>query len=352
MMMTGVRVEGLQKRYANVRALDGVSLDVRPGSLAAILGPSGCGKTTLLRSLAGFIEVEGGQVLFDGQDVTHLPPQERRTALVFQNYALWPHMTVYDNIAYGLRLRKLPALEVKRRVEAALALVELAGEPELPRRHPAGLSGGQQQRVALARALAVEPRVLLLDEPLSNLDAKVRQRLRLEIRQLQKKLGITTIHVTHDQEEALSMADTVVVMNGGRVEQAGPPAEVFHRPASAFVAEFLGNSNVLIGRVPAAGVLEVAGQLVAMVGVPAVHGPVAVVIRSGDLALKPPGAPTADGEVALDGTVEDALFHGSYYRHTVTAGGETLLVDAPAPYSRGPIRLVAPAGRVLVFPRG
>lgn len=353
MMMTGVRVEGLQKRYAKVRALDGVSLEIRPGSLVAILGPSGCGKTTLLRSLAGFTEVEGGRVLFDGQDVTHLQPQARRTALVFQNYALWPHMTVYDNIAYGLRLRKLPALEVKRRVEAALSLVELAGEPDLPRRHPAGLSGGQQQRVALARALAVEPRVLLLDEPLSNLDAKVRQRLRVEIRRLQKKLGITTIHVTHDQEEALSMADTVVVMNGGRVEQAGPPADVFHRPASAFVAEFLGNSNVLMGRVPAAGVLEVAGQLVAMDGgVPAVHGPVVVVIRSGDLVLKPPGVPAVNGEVALDGMVEDALFYGSLYRHTVAAGGETLLVDAPAPYPRGPVRLVAPAGRVLVFPQG
>ncbi|QGP92333.1 Spermidine/putrescine import ATP-binding protein PotA [Neomoorella glycerini] len=349
--MTAIRVEKLEKWFGRVRALDGISLDIQPGTLVAILGPSGCGKTTLLRCLAGFTAVDGGQVLFDGEDVTHLPPHLRQTALVFQNYALWPHMTIFDNIAYGLRLKKLPRREVQSRVEAALALTELNGDPDLPRRRPAALSGGQQQRVALARALAVEPRVLLLDEPLSNLDARVRQRLRVEIRCLQKKLGITTVHVTHDQEEALSMADTVVIMNGGRIEQVGRPAEVFQRPASAFVAEFLGNSNTLPGRVLPGGALEVAGQrLPGGLALPPDAATVTVVIRAGDITLRSPGTSPAEGQVVLAGVVEDVLFQGNLYRHTVVVGRQTIVADATTPSRRGPVLAVIPAVKVFVFP--
>src|SRR5262249_17720895 len=226
---------------------DGVSLAFPAAGLTAILGPSGCGKTTLLRSLAGFIPLDGGRILFGAEDITALPPQARNTAMVFQQYALWPHMTVFDNIAYGLRLRKLSAAEVRARVEKVLDLVEIGGIAGVTWRRPGELSGGQQQRVALARALVVEPRVLLMDEPLSNLDAKVRQRLRAEVRRLQKAVGITTVYVTHDQEEALAIADTVVLMNGGRVVQTGTPQDVYFRPENAFAAEFLGVSNRLAG---------------------------------------------------------------------------------------------------------
>src|SRR6266536_2715088 len=199
-----VRVERLVKRYGRVVALDGVSVAFPSGALTAILGPSGCGKTTLLRSLAGFIPIDGGRILFGAEDVTALSPQARGTAMVFQSYALWPHMTVFDNVAYGLRLRRVPAGAVRTRVRQALQLVEIGDADEIALRKPTALSGGQQQRVALARALVVEPRVLLLDEPLSSLDAKVRQRLRVEVRRLQRRVRITTIYVTHDQEEALA----------------------------------------------------------------------------------------------------------------------------------------------------
>ncbi len=211
-----VSVEGLDKRYGRVEALRAVSVDFDAGKLTAILGPSGCGKTTLLRALAGFLAVDGGTIRFDAEVVTTLPPQARGTAMVFQSYALWPHMTVFDNVAYGLRMKRVAADAIRTRVRDALALVEIGDVDEMARRRPAALSGGQQQRVALARALVVEPRVLLLDEPLSNLDAKVRQRLRVEVRRLQRRVGITAIHVTHDQEEALAIADRVVLMDAGR----------------------------------------------------------------------------------------------------------------------------------------
>ncbi len=242
--MTSVRLEGIVKRYGLFKALDGVSFEVRSGEIFTLLGPSGCGKTTTLRVVAGFEEPDEGRVYFDGEDVTELKPYERGTAMVFQNYALWPHMKVYDNVAYGLRIRRLPESEVRRRVKWALELVGLSG---LEDRYPHQLSGGQQQRVALARALVVEPRVLLLDEPLSNLDAHLRLRMREELVSLQRKLGITTIYVTHDQEEALSISDRIAVMNRGRIEQIGTPEEVYNRPRTLFTATFIGRPTMVKG---------------------------------------------------------------------------------------------------------
>ena len=341
--MVRVSVAAVSKRYGAVEALRSVSLDFEAGRLTAILGPSGCGKTTLLRSIAGFVSVDAGAVRFDGAEVTGLPPQERGTAMVFQSYALWPHMTVFDNVAYGLRLRRVPVEEITRRVREALALVEIGDVEATARRKPAALSGGQQQRVALARAIVVEPRVLLLDEPLSNLDAKIRQRLRVEVRRLQRRVGITTIYVTHDQEEALAIADRVVLMNRGVVAQAGTPEQVYLEPATEFVADFLGVGNRLEARAES-GALHLEGQRLPYGG--AARGPVLVILRSSDLGLagSPGGAP------ALAGTLEESLFLGAYYRHYVRVGAAVLMVDGPVPARPGPVTITVPPDRVRVYP--
>jgi ABC-type Fe3+/spermidine/putrescine transport system ATPase subunit len=339
-----VRLEHVRKRYGALEALRGVSLPFVAGRLTAILGPSGCGKTTLLRAIAGFVRVDAGVIRFGGEDVTARPPQERATAMVFQSYALWPHMTVFDNVAYGLRLRRRPRVEIRERVLASLALVEIGDVESVARRTPAALSGGQQQRVALARALVVEPRVLLLDEPLSNLDAKVRQRLRAEIRRLQRRVGITTIHVTHDQEEALAIADQVVLLNAGAVVQSGTPEEVYRRPADAFAADFLGVTTRLAGRA-AAGSLEVAGQSVPYGGTG--RGAVEVVLRAADLRL---GAPDHEPEApSLAGHVEESLFLGAHYRHYVRVGTGLVMVDGAEPVPAGPVRVIIPSDALRVF---
>jgi ABC-type Fe3+/spermidine/putrescine transport system ATPase subunit len=338
-----VSVEAVGKRYGSVEALRSVSLDFAAGRLTAILGPSGCGKTTLLRSIAGFVSVDAGAIRFDGADVTALPPQQRGTAMVFQSYALWPHMTVFDNVAYGLRLKRVPAAEITRRVREALALVEIGDVEATARRKPAALSGGQQQRVALARAIVVEPRVLLLDEPLSNLDARIRQRLRVEVRRLQRRVGITTIYVTHDQEEALAIADHVVLMNRGVVAQSGSPEQVYLEPATEFVADFLGVGNRLEARAES-GTLHLEGQRLPYGG-PA-RGPVLVILRSSDLGL----AGAAGGAFALAGTLEESLFLGAYYRHYVRVGAAVLMVDGPAPAPPGPVTITVPPDRVRVYP--
>ncbi len=248
--MTRVRLEGVTKIYGRVIAVNNVSFEVESGELFTLLGPSGCGKTTTLRIIAGFEVPEHGRVYFDDEDVTYLKPYHRNTAMVFQNYALWPHMTVYDNIAYGLRIRKkklkLTEEEIRKRVKEVLELVKLEG---LEDRYPLQLSGGQQQRVALARALVVQPSVLLLDEPLSNLDAKLRIEMREEIKRIQKQLGITTIYVTHDQIEAMSISDRIAIMNKGKLLQYGSPREIYFRPKKLFVADFIGRSNIYIGEV-------------------------------------------------------------------------------------------------------
>src|SRR6266516_7717620 len=235
--MARVTLTDVTRRFGGVTAVDGVSLDVREGEFLTLLGPSGCGKTTTLRMIAGFERPDAGQIRFGGQDVTHVPANRRNIGFVFQNYALFPHLSVFENVAYGLRVRGLPADVAARRVGDVLALVGLAGYEQ---QFSAQLSGGEQQRVALARAIVIEPRVLLFDEPLSNLDAKLRVQMRQEIRALQRRLGITTVYVTHDQEEAMAVSDRIVVMDRGSVVQEGTAEDLYYRPASQFVAGFIG----------------------------------------------------------------------------------------------------------------
>ncbi len=245
-----VELVSLTKRYGNVTAVDDLSLSVRAGEFLTLLGPSGCGKTTTLRMIAGFETPTSGQVFIDGVDMTGVPPYLRPVNTVFQQYALFPHLTVYENVAFGLRVRKVSGQELQRRVERVLGMLGLTG---LEHRRPRELSGGQQQRVALARALVVEPKVLLLDEPLGALDLKLRQQIQLEIKQLQSEIGITFIYVTHDQDEALTLSDRIVVMRAGRIEQVGTPRQIYTAPATRFVASFIGEANILEGKAVVAG---------------------------------------------------------------------------------------------------
>jgi spermidine/putrescine ABC transporter ATP-binding subunit len=251
-----VALESVSKRYGATRALDGIDLAVHEGELLALLGPSGCGKTSTLNVVAGFVVPDAGRVLLDGDDVTHQPAWRRGLGVVFQSYALFPHMTVGENVAFGLREREVPRREVAARVEEALALVRL---PDAARLRPAQLSGGMQQRVALARALVIRPRVLLLDEPLAALDRKLREEMRAELKEIQREVGITTVFVTHDQHEALGLSDRVAVMNGGRIEQLGSPRDVYEHPATRFVADFIGASSALEGRAVDAHTVMLAG---------------------------------------------------------------------------------------------
>ena len=304
------------KTFDDVVAVDSVSLEVRPGELVTLLGPSGCGKTTTLRMIAGFVEPDAGEIRIGAADVTRLPPNKRDIGMVFQSYGLFPHMTVEDNVAYGLRMRRVPAAERGRRVEEALGLVQLPG---LARRFPRQLSGGQQQRVALARAIVIRPSLLLLDEPLSNLDAKLREEMRWELRRLQRQLDITTVFVTHDQEEALAISDRIVVMNAGRIEQAGTPSAIYRQPRTLFVARFIGESNLWEGTVDRRQMGETRfltstgiGLLVEDAG-GAAEGEAAVLsVRPEAVAIMPPG----DGARSrfancLEGTVEDVSYVGA-----------------------------------------
>src|SRR5947209_6582193 len=256
--MARLQLPGLTKTYGDFHAVAGVDLDIRQGELVVLLGPSGCGKTTTLRMIAGFIPPTAGAIRLGGNDITRQPPWKRNTGLVFQSYALFPHLSVVDNVAFGLRMRKLPQSEIAVKLTEALRLVRLEG---LADRLPRELSGGQQQRVALARALVIEPEILLLDEPLSNLDAKLRHEVRVEIRELQKELGLTTVMVTHDQEEALTMADRLVVMNEGIVHQVGSQRDLYERPADRFVAGFVGRTTFLTGTVEGPGRFRTDGGL-------------------------------------------------------------------------------------------
>ncbi len=242
----GVRIEQLTKRFGNVVAVDDLSLDIQPGELFTLLGPSGCGKTTLLRTIAGFYIQDNGAIYFNGKQIDHLPPHKRNTGMVFQSYAVFPFMNVFDNVAYGLKARKVPKNELRKRTSSAIELVRLQG---FESRRPDQLSGGQQQRVAVARAIAIEPQVLLMDEPLSNLDAKLRVEMRSDIRRLQKKLGIIMIYVTHDQEEALAISDKIAVMEEGRVVQVASSWEIYNKPVNPYVANFIGVTNFFECRV-------------------------------------------------------------------------------------------------------
>ncbi|GEN32691.1 polyamine ABC transporter ATP-binding protein [Aneurinibacillus danicus] len=241
-----VEIKNVVKRFGSNTVLNGINLEIKQGELLTLLGPSGCGKTTTLNLIAGFLEADEGDVYIKGKNVTHIPPYKRDLGMVFQTYSLFPHMTVYENLDFGLRLRKVPKPKKQNRIARALDLVKMSG---LEHRYPRELSGGQRQRVAIARALVVEPELLLLDEPLSNLDAKLRHELRAEIKRLQKEIGVTTIFVTHDQEEALSMSDRVVVMNGGKIEQISSPTTIYNHPETEFVFQFIGKSNCFHGTV-------------------------------------------------------------------------------------------------------
>ena len=332
--MTKVTLEGVSKYYGSVIAVDEVTFTVNKGEFFTLLGPSGCGKTTTLRIIAGFEVPDKGRVYFDDEDVTFLKPYKRGTAMVFQNYALWPHMTVFENVAYGLRVRKkelkLTEEEIKKRVEWALELVRLKG---FEHRYPLQLSGGQQQRVALARALVVQPRVLLLDEPLSNLDAKLRIEMREELKKLQKSLGITTIYVTHDQVEAMSMSDRIAVMNKGRIVQVGSPRELYLKPRTLFVADFLGRSSIYMGELVKQKDHEVKVRLeeagIEVKGVtPEASLPrkVAVVIRPEVVKL---GASSDPEDTVVKGVLDFAMFVGDKVEGRVRIGNLRLLVYLP-----------------------
>jgi iron(III) transport system ATP-binding protein len=317
-----------------VTAVDGVSLEVEEGELVTFLGPSGCGKTTALRIIAGFENPTAGRVLIGGQDVTHLPPHVRNTAMVFQSYAIFPHLTVAQNVAFGLEMRGISKSEILAKVQRILELVELTG---LEHRAPEQLSGGQQQRVALARAIITEPRVLLFDEPLSNLDAKLREQMRGEVRRLQQRLGITSIYVTHDQAEAMALSDRIVVMEAGRVQQAGKPLDIYARPANRFVADFIGRVNFLEGRVVSVGPggvrVDVRGR---SLEVPAASVPLAVgdaatlVVRPETIRL----APSA-GASSFTGTIRRATYLGATVEYELEWEGATILAVISSPLEQG-----------------
>jgi len=317
-----VRLEGLSRHYGPVVALDQLDLTLAPGELIALLGPSGCGKTTTLRLLAGLEDADTGRITVAGQDITRRSAAKRDMGMVFQAYSLFPHMTVRQNVAFGLRLRKVSTAQRDKRALEMLDLVGLAVQAD---RYPHQLSGGQQQRVALARALAIEPQVLLLDEPLSALDAKVRAQLRDEIRRIQLEVGITTLFVTHDQEEALAIADRVGVMRDGRLEQLAPPTEVYSRPATAFVAEFVGLSNRLAGEVRG-GEVTVRGVTLPLVERDVPDGQVVALIRPEAVSL---AADAAAESGPLTGTVIAVTFLGATSRVTVDLGGTTVLAQLP-----------------------
>lgn len=353
--MTRVSLRNLTKRFGNVYAVHNVELSINKGELFTLLGPSGCGKTTTLRMIAGFEYPDLGQVFFDDDDVTYTKPYERGTAMVFQNYALWPHMSVFDNIAYGLRIKKLPKDEIRERVLEVLDLVGLRG---LENRYPLQLSGGQQQRVALARALVVKPKVLLLDEPLSNLDAKLRVRMREEIKRIQKSLSITTIYVTHDQEEAMSISDRIAIMNQGKVLQVGTPQDIYFRPKNIFVATFIGKSTLLQGRafkissdsvlVDVGSEVKVTGKLVGD-SIPREGSEVILVIKPEDFLTEPPIEPHS----VIEGVVEFSMFLGSFTQLRVSVANQSLKVFVDPKMEVRPgekFKTYVRVSDVLVFP--
>ncbi len=324
-----VRLKNVTKRLGATLAVDDVSLDVAEGEFATLLGPSGCGKTTTLRMIAGFYHPDAGDIFVRDVRVTDIPAHRRNTAMVFQEYALFPHMTVAENIGYGLRMRGVEPAEARRRIAA---VVELVGLPSQEGKFPQQLSGGQQQRVAVARALVVEPEVLLLDEPLSNLDAKLRVRVRTELRALQQKLGKTTIYVTHDQEEALSISDRIAVMNRGRVVQVDTPREIYYRPVDRFVADFVGLANFAPVRVITPGRARL-GDVELPVEAATVPGEATLVVRPETIALTV-APPAAGGRPALRGRIKTSAFLGGLARYWVEAMDMEWVVDQPAPGER------------------
>jgi iron(III) transport system ATP-binding protein len=330
--VASVELRGLTKYYGSIKVVDGVSLRIEPGKLVCLLGPSGCGKTTTLRLIAGFVEPSDGEILVGDKLLSSakhtVPPERRGMSMIFQSYALWPHMTVADNIVYGLRLRKIDRDTIARKLAAILATTQLAPYAD---RYPGELSGGQQQRVALARALVVEPETLLLDEPLSNLDANLREEMRYEVRRLHDVFQCTTVYVTHDQAEAMTTADVIAVMNSGRIEQAGAPEEIYDRPRSEFVARFIGMSNVLRGRGLDANHVEIAGKPMQVTGEPVTaERDTPVSIRQHDITLFPT-RPAGIGNI-LPGKVARQIFLGASrdYMVELPNGEQLRAVTSPA----------------------
>jgi putative spermidine/putrescine transport system ATP-binding protein len=318
--MSYLVLENLSKHYGDAIAVDAISLAVQRGEFVSLLGPSGCGKTTTLQMIAGFVEPTGGHVTLDGRDLLAVPAAQRGLGVVFQNYALFPHLTVAQNVAFGLEMRKVPTADIRGRVDEALALVGLGG---MATRHPAQLSGGQQQRVALARALVIRPGLLLLDEPLSNLDAKLREEMQIELRRIQRAAGVTTLMVTHDQAEALALSDRVVLMQAGRIEQEAAPQQAYEHPASAFVCDFLGKSNVFAvermeGSNATIGPLRI--ELPDAVARQA-HAGARVLVRPEKTAF------AAQGGDTLGATVTNRVFQGNYWLYQLaTSLGDVLVI--------------------------
>ena len=325
-----ISLEGVGKRFGDVVAVRETNLDIRDGEFFSMLGPSGCGKTTTLRMIAGFELPDQGRVLLRGTDVTNTPPNHRNVNTVFQHYALFPHMSVVDNVSFGLELKRVPRGERRDRVKEMLQVVQLEG---MEKRKPQQLSGGQQQRVALARALVNSPKVLLLDEPLGALDLKLRKQMQLELKRIQHELGLTFVHVTHDQEEAMTMADTIAVMNGGRIEQLGTPSELYERPRTAFVAGFLGVSNLLDGTVTTDGAVRVdgAGEIRVGARLPTAGTRVQIGVRPEQLRLDSAGANS------IAGTVEERAYTGVATQYVVntTAGKLQVFVQSSGAAAEG-----------------
>ncbi len=360
--MVEIILKNLRKTFGEVVATDDVNMVLEDGKLSTLLGPSGCGKTTLLRLIAGFYVPDRGQIFFDDRELTNVPPNKRKTGMCFQNYALWPHMTVFDNISYGLKLKRVRGMKftkaaIKSRVDEVLELVRMTG---LGQRTPHQLSGGQQQRVALARALVIEPDVLLLDEPLSNLDAKLRHEMREEILRIQGELGITTVYVTHDQIEALSISDMVAVMDRGYVQQYAPPREIYEAPQTLFVADFIGKCTFLDGHIEALGrelrIRLLDGQTVKGIspleGYPFEIGEqVRCAVRPEDLYAEPTG--TDDNKIS--GIVNQVIFVGSNLEVHFSVGeiSAVSLLPPEAPIQKGAtISLYSPTNQLMVLPMG
>ncbi|MGL4325045.1 MAG: ABC transporter ATP-binding protein [Beijerinckiaceae bacterium] len=346
-----VGVSALEVSYGRTRVLKGIDITIHAGHFTALIGSSGCGKTTLLRAISGFVTPDKGSITLDGKNIVALPPEKRGMAMVFQSYALWPHMTVADNIGYGLKLRGMNRADRDRKISTVLDLLRLGGYGE---RKITALSGGQRQRVALGRALAVDPPVLLLDEPLSNLDAKIRLAMRHELKSLHQRLGLTAIHVTHDQEEAMTMADEIVILDAGNIVQKGAPEHVYRAPNSAFVASFLGADNVIAGTAVRSGdqtLIRIADGIEATLA-PArdIAGACAVHFRSH--AVRIGSANTIEG-LHLHGTITQASYPGGIYRYEVdTPAGRFFVDDARRATPGELVNLVIPAEEMHVFPAG
>jgi putative spermidine/putrescine transport system ATP-binding protein len=335
--MSGLSINAITKRFGDFAAVDDVTLAVPHGTFVCLLGPSGCGKTTLLRMIAGLEEPSAGAIVLDGDDITALPTHKRNLGMVFQSLALFPHLSVGDNIAYALRIRGASKQDQRKRVEELLSMIHLPGFADRP---VTKLSGGQRQRVAIARALALSPKLFLLDEPLSALDAKLREAMQVELRQLQQRLGITTIVVTHDQREAMTMADLVVVMGKGRILQAAPPIEIYRKPADAFVADFIGITNLLPVETDSAGRAAVLGAAVPGLALPSGTAKASVSIRPEDVRL------TAPGKGTLDGTVNFVRDLGGTIETFVEAGGVTI-TSVATPRERPDVQFGQTVGVVL-----